>query len=300
MQLTIPSWQQKVFQQWKQFVQTNKIPHALLIQGAAGLGKSQLVKHMLQLLFCETQSACGQCRDCHWLNQHAHPDCAWIQPEAPGKAIKIASIREALEWLQLSPLDSAKKVLVIQAAEALNTASSNALLKTLEEPPESTLIILTSETPELLLSTVRSRCQKLLLRLPEEVEMRAWLAAQINFDATKPLMPGLGPYALVDEFSETQTPIREDILGVFDGVCQRKLHFLAAADKLKSYAPLEVLRYMYYWIWLQTENLTKVADKRGLNHWLRLEQELMQLKRSVIQGANLNWQLQLELLLEKI
>ncbi|MCD6047956.1 MAG: polymerase subunit delta [Gammaproteobacteria bacterium] len=300
MQLSIPFWQQKIFQQWKQFVQANKIPHALLIQGAAGLGKSQLVKHMLQLLFCETHSACGHCRDCHWVNQNAHPDCSWIQPEAPGKAIKIASIREALEWLQLSPLDSAKKVLVIQPAEALNTASSNALLKTLEEPSESTLIILTSEMPELLLPTVRSRCQKLCLRLPEEAETKAWLAAQANFDASRPLMPGLGPYALLEEFSETQTPIREEILGVFDSVSQRKIHFLAAADKLKSCAPLEVLRYGYYWIWLQTEKLTKIADKRGLNHWLRLEQELLQLKRSVLQGANLNWQLQLELLLEKI
>lgn len=296
---SLPSWQQSLYTQWQQFLRADKIPHAILLQGAPGLGKASLVKQMVKTLFCETRFACGYCRHCHWLQQNSHPDCLWIQPEAEGKAIKVASIREAIDWLQLSPLDTEKKVLVIQSAEALNTASSNALLKTLEEPSPSTLIILTSEMPELLLPTVRSRCQKFLLPFPSAEDIKNWFTSQ-GLTAPQIVLPGMGPYALLTELSEEQSEIREAILVGLENVFQHKVSFVAVADKLKSYAPLVFLRYAYAWVWERIEKATKALDKEALKKWLRFEKDWLDLKRGVLQGANLNWQLQLELLLEKL
>jgi len=296
------TWHQPLLQQWQQCLTQQKIPHAILLHGQPGLGKQQLVKSMLQLLWCETHQACGACRHCHWLQQNTHPDCLWLQPEAPGKAIKIDDIREATQWLQLSPLHSQKKVLVIQAAENLNIASSNALLKSLEEPPDSGFIILISEIPEQLLLTIRSRCQKWRIPMPEKNTLTSWLQTKTGLKkvAEDLLEMGLGPYALLQEFSPEQTEMREKITEVFVAVSERKIYFITAAEKLKEYSPQEILRYFSYFLQAKIMAAAKDNAIEPLKKWLDVQQQSLVLKRSILQNANLNFPLQLELLLQNI
>src|SRR6185436_7328748 len=100
--------------------------------------------------------ACAQCRK---IDAGVHADVIFVRPEEEGSAIKIAQIRALLETLGLRPLEGTHKVYIIDPADALNDAASNALLKGLEEPPEDTSLILISSNPQALLVTVRSRCQ---------------------------------------------------------------------------------------------------------------------------------------------
>ena len=301
---TISPWHKSIFQQWQQFIAEKKIPQALLLHGAPGLAKAELVRAMLAYLWClapNAGSACGTCRHCHWWAQEGgHSDCFWLKPEAPGKAIKIDMLREACAWLQLSPLNTEQKVLVVESAHQLNTAASNALLKTLEEPQDSSLIILITEMPERLLPTLRSRCYQLSLSIPDETFLRSWLAEQTDVPPPAVLPAGLGPYALLAECSTEQAQMRHALSSMFEAVHAKKMYYLTAAEKLKTFLPQEVLRYLYFFMQQHIKDCCQENDLASLQRWLKFEQHWLEVKRAVLQGANLNWPLQLELLLADI
>lgn len=294
-------WQQKTFAQWRHFIETQKIPQAILLHGAEGLAKSQLIKAMLAFLWCTApgaEVACGVCRHCRgWAEEGIHPDCFWLKPEAAGKAIKIDQVREACGWLQLSPLNTKEKVLVIESAEQLNIAASNALLKTLEEPQDTSVIILISARPEHLLPTLRSRCYALALPLPDEAFLRAWLEKNTDGPVPPVLPSGLGPYALLAACSKEQVTIQADILQVLQSLFKQEIYFLTAAEKLKDYPPQEILRYVYFFIEQQIKSCVAENNIASLQHWLNLEQHWLEVKRTLLHNANLNWLVQLELLL---
>src|SRR4029453_8082114 len=102
---------------------------------------------------------CDRCAQCRKVESGVHADVVIVQPEEVGSAIKIAQVRELLQTLSLRPMEGTHKVYIIDPADALNDAASNALLKGLEEPPDDTSFILVSSNPQALLVTVRSRCQ---------------------------------------------------------------------------------------------------------------------------------------------
>ena len=175
------------------------MPHALLVQGPAGIGKGQFARALAAAVLCETPRdglACESCPSCHWFDQGNHPDFREIVPEAaaeddaeegaeaakPDKAksivIKIEQIRGVADFITLTTHRGGYRVLVLRPAEALHPAAANALLKTLEEPPPGTLIVLVSDRPARLLATIRSRCRKLALPMPPRREALAWLVAE--------------------------------------------------------------------------------------------------------------------------
>ncbi|MEX0830727.1 MAG: DNA polymerase III subunit delta' [Nitrospirales bacterium] len=148
-------------------VKTNHLGHAYLFHGEPAIGKRYTAMALTQLLHCEhplvdsTPDACGTCRSCHQVEQAIHPDCLIIQPEDTQKSspkIKIDQIR-AIEHLAIyRPLIGSHKVCLIDDADTMTTEAANALLKTLEDPPDHCLFLLVSSRPEHLLPTVRSRC----------------------------------------------------------------------------------------------------------------------------------------------
>ncbi len=138
---------------------SSQIPHALIFTGPAGIGKKQVALHLAQTLFClQDSKPCGNCVACLKIEKCNHPDLFFINPE--NDLIKIEVIRTLKESLAFKPFEAPRKVAIIADAHCLNVAASNALLKTLEEPPSQTLLILTTSTPHRLLKTILSRCQK--------------------------------------------------------------------------------------------------------------------------------------------
>jgi len=192
----IYSWQTEVWQRLSE--RRSGLPHALLIQGRPGLGKTHLARVFAQSLLCERPQdgewACGACVACGWFEQGNHPDYRQVQPEAldegsredaasgegaaASRQIRIDQVRELQPFLRIGTHRGGLRIAVIRPAEAMNAATANALLKSLEEPPEHTLLLLVSSDSQRLLPTVRSRCQTVTVAPADAHTAAVWLRAQ--------------------------------------------------------------------------------------------------------------------------
>ena len=152
------------------FLHRGSTPHAILFSGINGVGKKAAAKLFSMALNCQgnhpglhqSEIPCGSCRSCGKIKSGNHPDMIFIKPT--GTLIRIAQIRELLETLSLKPYEATVRVVVILDAQTMNPEAANALLKMLEEPPDRTIFILTTEQPVDLLPTVVSRCQQIRFR----------------------------------------------------------------------------------------------------------------------------------------
>ena len=165
-------------------------PHALLIHGPEGVGKRALALHFARALLCEAPaadgSACGKCPGCHYVGVGQHPDLRIVEAvdvdddgiATPTEFIKIEAIRNLTQWSQRTSHRGGAKVAVIAPAERMNVPTANALLKTLEEPPPRTYLLLVSHQPGRLLPTIASRCQRHAVALPSREAALAWLRTQ--------------------------------------------------------------------------------------------------------------------------
>ncbi len=159
-----------------------RLHHALLLSGPSGIGKRLLAERLARSLVCATPAGggdCGQCRGCRLMQAGTHPDCLRIAPEEPGKQIRIAQVREELiDFVMRTASIATRKVVLIEPADAMNTATANCLLKSLEEPAPGTYLLLVTDTPARLLPTIRSRCRTVALRPPGWEEALQWLIAR--------------------------------------------------------------------------------------------------------------------------
>jgi len=214
-------WQARLLE--RLLADRSRMPHALLLHGPAGVGKGVLARALAAALLCESPrcaSACGECASCRWFSQGNHPDFREVVPESaaeddgegegeaekPDKAkslvIKIDQVRAVADLISLSTHRSGFRVLVLRPAEALQPAAANALLKTLEEPPPATVIVLVSDRPARLLPTLRSRCRRLAVPLPPRDEALAWLRAEGVANAETALATAAGAPLLARELAQ--------------------------------------------------------------------------------------------------
>lgn len=140
-----------------------RLPHAFLFTGEPGVGKLLTAKELLKAINCKNRDAefnsCDDCRNCRLIGSFNFPDLFFIKPE--GDQIKVETIRELNEFLSKTPYEGSTKMVLINEADKLNMHAANAFLKTLEEPPRDSLIILITEKPDLLPDTIRSRCVRI-------------------------------------------------------------------------------------------------------------------------------------------
>ena len=163
------------------------LPHALLLCGPSGLGKRALTEAFVRARLCESPldgHACGHCRTCKLLAAGTHPDrmlATFEVNEKTGKLRKeivIDQIRALSARLAMSSQLGGWQIAVIDPADAMNAAAQNALLKTLEEPSNASLLVLVADQPWRLSATIRSRCQRLDFAVPSRDEALAWLSAR--------------------------------------------------------------------------------------------------------------------------
>jgi DNA polymerase-3 subunit delta' len=165
-------------------------PHALLLDGPRGIGKRALAMNLARSLLCEAPQAsgqaCGACPSCVYVAAGQHPDLRMVEPftvEDDGTvklldAIPVDAIRALTRWAQVTSHRGRAKVALIVPAETMNAAAANALLKTLEEPPPETFVMLVAHQPGRLPATIRSRCRRVAAPRADAVAAQAWLTAQ--------------------------------------------------------------------------------------------------------------------------
>lgn len=177
-------WQQHDWQQLQNYVTQNRVPQALLINGALGIGKQHLAQTFAHALLCEQPNpegfSCEKCNSCLLLKAQTHPDFMEITPEEAGKNITIAQIRTLIEKLSLKPQFERYRVILLHPSDALNNAAANAFLKYLEEPTERTVLILVTHRMNKLPATIKSRCQKFTMEMPPRDLVLQWLSQQTN------------------------------------------------------------------------------------------------------------------------
>lgn len=179
-----------------------RLPHAMLLVGPAGVGKTAFSEQIAALLLCESiapgLAACGECDACRWLDAGNHPDFRRVAPDDDGEGepgggensneksagkskkrsssnIRIDQIRELEGFVFVGSHRNGNRVVLLTEAEAMNPAAANALLKILEEPPSSVYFILVSTRSKSLLPTIRSRCRVIPFGPPDAVAAADWL-----------------------------------------------------------------------------------------------------------------------------
>jgi DNA polymerase-3 subunit delta' len=154
-----------------------RLPHALLIHEAPGAGGEWLAHWAARLALCERAGAapCGSCVACRRALAWQHPDLTRVTPLEDSRQIRIEQVRDLAAELALTSHAGGYKVGILAPADSMNRFAANALLKTLEEPPARTLLVLVASQPSRLPATVLSRCQRLTVRAPSRAEAVAWL-----------------------------------------------------------------------------------------------------------------------------
>ncbi len=179
-------WQQSQWDKLNIVRKHGRLPHALLMTGPAGLGKLEFARLLGKSLLCESPDIqgmpCGTCKQCRLAAADSHPDIRDVTPEEGDKSIKVDAVRELVNRSILSVAETRYRVFIIRPAETMGLAAANALLKTLEEPIQRTLLILISANPGKLLATIKSRCQQFAFVAPPAALAQAWLSERIGKD----------------------------------------------------------------------------------------------------------------------
>ncbi|HVR39012.1 MAG TPA: DNA polymerase III subunit [Thermoanaerobaculia bacterium] len=138
-----------------------ELHHAVILYGAASEPLTELALGLAQTLNCPEGSIGDDCVVCTRIARRLHPDVHFAEIAGDRKLISIEQIREIVEGATMRPYEGRNKVFIIDPADALSVSGSNAMLKTLEEPPRDTHFILLTRSPDLLLPTIRSRSQQI-------------------------------------------------------------------------------------------------------------------------------------------
>lgn len=310
-------WHRDELADWARRREQQRLPHALLLGGAVGIGKERLARALLEWLLCEQPGgglACGRCRACHLSVSGSHPDYFRLTPEEPGKPIKVDQVRALAEFAERTAQYGGPRVALVMPAEAMNRNAQNALLKTLEEPGENTLLLLASHQPGLLLPTIRSRCQQRRLPLPAADNALPWLREQLGDGERAPALlsaAGGAPLKAVELEHADWFVRRKALLDGLVGVIEGRAAVNEAVQPLLAGDAVTLLDALYGWTvqalkseWAGrgsedgelAETLDRLARGAGRVRLLGFGDRLLRARSALRAGANPNRELMFEAL----
>ena len=237
-----------------------RLPHALLLTGQPGMGKSAFSEYLAQLLLCQqptrTHTPCGECSGCIQFASRSHPDYFHVShavDEKTGKKskeIKVDQIRTLASKLVLSSHHGGYQVAVLDPADAMNKNAANSLLKTLEEPSDNTVLLLVSACPARLPATVRSRCQQLKIEAPERQLALQWLQGQGCGDSAQTCLR-LAHGAPLEALRLAQTGSlegRQEHFNALVGILEKRVSPLTVAQGWSKDEEMQGIRWMREWL----------------------------------------------------
>lgn len=162
-------------------INESNISHSYMFIGKKGIGKLIFAKEFAKALYCiGEEKPCGKCEECNRFEEHNNPDIVIIDEEE--KSIKTETIKEMVKSVYEKPIQSTRKIYIINDSEKMTKEAQNSLLKTLEEPPQYVIIILITENENLLLNTVKSRCTKIKFNELTDGEIKQILKSKYSLE----------------------------------------------------------------------------------------------------------------------
>lgn len=323
-------WQ---IQHWNRLWQVkleNRIPHALLFAGMKGIGKVKFAETFSSALLCQQPSVAKEkelyplktndhqtvcsCHSCHLIATRAHPNVLWIEPEVKSRVIKIDQIRTINEFVMHSSLQGDYRVVILNSAHSMNGYAANALLKTLEEPAPDSIIILITEQPANLLPTIMSRCQHIHFSKPSFEQAMVWLKQQETLmDQDSELLLRLSngaPLTALQLIQNDLLTMRQHLFQLLCALTKNETNPIQSAAHI-NLDLLPFLDFMISWMMdlvrLQLCNdssmiinqdfkqqLISLTQKSTVKVNIKLIDFLLQLRKNIHKGINLNKQLMME------
>lgn len=284
-----------------------RLPHALLLMGAQGIGKLDLALNFARSMLCEKPqsdgTACLECNSCRWFEQDSHPDFRLIQPDAlsadegdektstkkPSREISVDQIRDLASFANLSAHCGGYRIVLIHPAESMNNNAANSLLKTLEEPTDKLLFLLVTHKPQQLLPTILSRCLSFTVATPSREIGSAWLAQQGVKNPEQALaQSGFAPLQALGWAESGEGAEERNIL--LSAIRQpAKMNALALADSLQRSAPIYVIHCLQQWC----HDLASARLAGTVRYFPEQRQELIKLSGGVSPVALMHFQKEL-------
>lgn len=315
-------WQKKQWDTLWQMKTANRLPHALLLSGDAGIGKSKFADCFVHALLCKTVSRegypCYECQSCRLIKNKSHPNVFRLSPEKTGHAIKVEQLRESIDFIYQSSYQDGYRILMINPAHSMNVNASNALLKTLEEPPHDVCILLLTHQLNQIPATILSRCQRIQFNKPDHLEAFNWLKKQLQnpaLDAELLLRITQGaPLAALSIEENAVLMIRQKLYQGLFSLSQKNADPLKIANDLQEFDSLSLIDSYLSWMTdllkLQLgANHEAIRNSDYLAQLNILKQEttlannvkqmnlLCQLRSQLMNGINFNKQLMIEKML---
>jgi DNA polymerase-3 subunit delta' len=193
--------------------ESGRLAHAYVIVGSPRGNALQFAESFLKLLFCESaEKPCNECKGCRQVDAHKHVDTLWIEPQSKSRMIRVEDVEALIRRISQTSFGGGWKAGIILQADRMNNQSENKLLKTLEEPPKNTILLLVTDSPQGLLPTIISRCQKIVLS-DGRVGMlnEVWQAPLMHVLSSMPPTGGLDAARLASQMKGILDTVKEGI-----------------------------------------------------------------------------------------
>ena len=311
-----------IIQYIKDAVGQKKVSHAYILNGQRGSGKKMLAKLFAMTLQCESGETepCGECRSCVQANNGNQPDIITVKHEKPA-SISVDDVRTQINGdIMIKPYSSPYKVYIVPEADLMTVQAQNAILKTIEEPPEYAIILLLTENADSLLPTIRSRCVMLKLRNIKDKLVKKYLMEQMQVpdyqaDLCAAFAQGNIGRAIMLAKSEHFNEIKEDAIQLMKYIDEMEISEIVAAIKEINKYKLEAADYLdIMTIWYRDVLLYKatkdvgglvfgdqlkfIKQKASKSSYEGLEKILASIEKAKVRiKANVNFDLLMELLL---
>ena len=255
---------EKTKEELKRSLEEDKVSHSYMFIGIEGIGKQLIVKAFAQMILCtnETEKGCDKCKSCIEFQSQNHPDFLYIEPD--GNSIKIEQIRYLQRKIQEKPIISNKKVYIVNDADKMTKEAQNCLLKTLEEPPEYSIIILIGSNENAFLNTIKSRCMKLTFQpiAPEEIKQymeKTYGMNNINENMLEAFQGSIGKAIALKDKKEEYENI-EKMIEKLDKTDMTELIGLGSALYQSKEEINDILEYMNIVLLKMTKENVKYAN----------------------------------------
>lgn len=313
---TVYPWQGAIWQRLVHLYQQQRLPHAILLDGRAGMGKGVFARKIARAMLCvspdEQGMACGQCPSCQLWQAGSHPDYYELSPEEGKLQIRVDAVREVVGFLGQTSARGGLQVVIIEPADAMNSNAANALLKTLEEPTPNTLILLLTASPGRLLPTIRSRCFRHTFRPDFSSDTINWLAGELQVEdreAQQALVQSVGaPLLAVSQAQQGAVEQRTQFTRGLQDLAQGKRDAVQIAAEWLQLNGHEGINFIEHVLheWLRRSVLSKYRPSEselaslleGVRQWhdvralYKMQDRLSEMRRR--SDASLNLQLFLE------